>query len=234
MMTNTEKVETFIDEVFVDFFDSIGSNFRQSFQVGQFFWTHVYFAEEQLQFWRPKDYDETETSASEFCIHASYRDAFNRSRPLVVPQLKVDEEFIVVRAKKRPVILLSPVPGKIDIRGIRRGGKINKNQCVVAPLFSVHDAEGNAKYPIDYVDRVRRMEFPNLFFVPEKPVRGIRHSICHLDCLQTSFPNHLDPLDLCLSSDVLQVLKGQLRLFLTQEYRGDYSEYRECLMNPSC
>ena len=147
--------EEFFDEIVENFFEEIGSNFRSTFCRGQIFWTHAFFSEENIAFWRPKNYDETKTSATEFIITRSTEDAFKRRIPLYSPKLEIDEEFIVVTAKKRPVILISPVPARIEAPKIRRGGKINLNLCLVAPLYSVEDIEGRAKYGNEFVDRVR-------------------------------------------------------------------------------
>lgn len=228
-MTNTESGEEFFDEIIDDFYVEIGFGFRSSFRRGQIFWTHVYYGSENLEFWRPKDFDETKTYASEFTISSSKKDTFNRSTPLYTPRLEIDEEFVVIRAKRRPVVLITPTPEEIDTRSVRGRGKINLNLCVAAPIYSVIDKEGLAKYTEQFVDRVRKLEFPHLFFIPENPGKGIRHSICRLDCLQVCFSNQMDAVDSCFSDDVLRVFLGQVNSYLTGIYEGDYQTYRECL-----
>jgi hypothetical protein len=44
--------------------------------------------------------------ASQFRITTAGQDAFKRTLPLHVPRLETNEEFVVVRAKVRPVILI--------------------------------------------------------------------------------------------------------------------------------
>jgi hypothetical protein len=164
-------------------------------------------------------------------ISPSPNDAFNRNTPLYSPKLEINEEFPIIRSKKRPVILIAPVPEKIDIRDIRRGGKINLNLCIVAPLYSVVDKDGKAKYPDKFLDRVRKLEFPNIFFVPKKSSEGIRESICRLDRFQGCFHNQMRPLNLCLDDEVLKVFKGQIEFYLTERYGDDYEVYRESLLS---
>jgi len=228
-MKNIKGEGAFFDKVIKDFYKEIGS-FRSSVSRGQIFWTYVRYSTENLQFWRPKKLDDTKTCAAEFVISSSTADAFNRNIPLQAPPLKINEEFIVVRAKKRPVILLSSEPEKIEAREVRGGEKVNLNLCIVAPLYTVSDKDGFAKYDEDVVNRTRMLEFPNLFFLPE--YRRIRHSICRLDCIQACFSNHMEATEVCLNNQVLNVFLGQVNFYLTGEYKGDYQVYRECLQNP--
>lgn len=221
--------EKFLDEVFDPYYVPIGSGYRSSYLFGQFFWTHRLYTLENLEFWRPVDYDETKTSATQFHITPSTKDAFNRPTPLHTPKLDVDEEFVVLRAKIRPVILITPAPKRITLQQIRGGGRVHRNLAVVAPLYSVEAKDGKAKFSIDLIDRIRSLEFPHFFFCPHHPL--IRNSICRLDSIQTSFLGHLKPLDLRLCDDVLEVFKGQLEHYMTGRYEGDYQIYRESLLS---
>jgi hypothetical protein len=51
-------------------------------------------------FW-PESNEPTKTMASSFRITAAGADAFQRPLPLQVPKLEMNEEFPVIRAKKR-------------------------------------------------------------------------------------------------------------------------------------
>ena len=223
--------EKYLDEILDPFFKAINSDYRHSFLPGQVFWTYYFYTQENLKFWRPANYDETGTAATEFVITSSTEDAFRRSTPLQSPKLETDEEFIVTRAKKRPVILIAPTPERIELgQKIRGGRKIHKNLCLVAPLYSAVDAYGDPKFPAEFIDRTRNMEFPHLFFVPETSPY-LRHSICRLDSIRAVFHPHLEPKDLQLSDEAMNVFLGQIEFFLTGEYSGDYQIYRELLMS---
>jgi len=228
---NTKFTEKFFDECIDAFYKDVGPDFRNRFMRGQLFWTHVYYAYENLELWRPKDLDETKTYSAEFVITSSKIDAFNRRTPLYTPRLEINEEFIVIRAKRRPVVLLAPKQEIINTKKIKGGRKVNLNLCVVAPLYSVVDQEGSAKYSQDFIDRIRKLEFPHLFFFSENQNKGIRPSICRLDCIQVCFVNHMEALDLCLDDEVLNVFLGQVRFYFGGIYEGDYEIYRELLLN---
>lgn len=219
--------KSYLDENLTSFYRQVGDNYRTAFIRGQFFWTHVLYLQENLEFWRPINYDETQTSASNFSITSSTHDAFNRRAPLYEPPLEINEEFLVVKAKRRPIVLLSPIAEEIKVPLIRGRGKVHKNTCIVAPLFSVEDKYGNAKYHPEFVNRIRQLEFPHLFFIPAYPLQSIRNSICRLDCIQAYLQNHLNPLDLQFNEEILKIFQGQTRFYLTETYEGDYQYWRE-------
>ena len=102
------RLTVFFEEFFPDFYTQLDSDFRANFRRGQILRTHVYYAEENLNIWRPVKSDSTKTSASEFSMFPPPDNAFRRDVPLYAPPLKINEEFIVVRAKERFVILIAP------------------------------------------------------------------------------------------------------------------------------
>lgn len=225
--------EQFFDEIVISFFEEVGSGYKGSFVRGQLFWTHICYHKEDLKYWRPKNYDETKTHASEFIITSSTKDAFNRRSPLYAPKLQINEEFPVMIAKRRPVILVSPVPERIEISEVRGGGKINLNLCLAVPLYRVEDVDGRAKYRTEFIDRIRKLEFPHLSFVPENKSKGIKNSICRLDRTQACFANQMDAINLKLSREVLGVFNGQIEFFMTERYGDDFQVYREVLLGSS-
>jgi hypothetical protein len=224
-----ENSEVFLDDFFDSFFVEVT---KGSFYPGQLFWTHVcYDITEDLQVWRPVLQDDSETIASQFQIKSvSIKEAFNRNIPLYAPKLETDEEFLVVRAKKRPVVLLSePLPG-IKADPVRRGDKVNRNICFVAPLYSIVDQHEKPKYSQNFVNRVRKLEFPHFLFIPANKRFAIRDSILRLDSLRPVFKSHLDPIDLRLSDDIMKVLRGQIQFVLTGKSETDYHDVRELLL----
>jgi hypothetical protein len=129
----------YIDEWFKDdFYKQLPLGYHQQFSFGQFFRTHAYYPHENLELWRPiPDPNEpTKTIASQFQVVAAGKDAFRRGIPLAVPKLETNEEFLVVRAKMRPVVLVMPQnpPFGVDNRGYR--GKVQRNLCLaVQPSY---------------------------------------------------------------------------------------------------
>src|SRR5947208_8850650 len=163
----------FIDEFFADqFYAKLPLGYHSNFSFGQLFWTHAYYPHENLELWRPllDPNEPTKTIASAFHITPAGQDAFRRGLPLHSPKLETNEEFLVIRAKLRPVLLVQPeIPlGGIDNRGYR--GRIERRRCLVAQIFGLADTKtGQAQFSASFVDRVRKMEFPQFMFLSQKP-----------------------------------------------------------------
>lgn len=159
----------FLDDLITPFYERIGGGFRQAYRRGRVFRVPVGYTFEHRELWRPVQYDESRTSASSFRIVASPADAFARDTPLASPQLATNEEFIVVRAKRRPVILLSPSPVPPEVAPVRRGGRVHRKLALVVPISSVVDGAGRLKFQAGFLERVRMLEFEQFLYLPPFP-----------------------------------------------------------------
>jgi hypothetical protein len=226
----------FIDEWFHDFYQKLplGHHNKQTF--GQLFWTQTYYPHENLQLWRPvPDATElTKTFASHFRIEAAGQDAFQRNLPLHDPKLETNEEFIVVRAKRRPIVLVRPETPSwgIDPQGYR--GKIQRRRCLVAQIYGLADTQtGQSQFPQTLIDKVRKMEYPELMFLPQRAGLLEVDSLLRLDELQTVFTPHLASTGFALHDEVISILCGQLQMIFTGMGTKDYMDLREMLLRES-
>jgi hypothetical protein len=226
----------FIDEFFEkDYYKKLplGYHTQANFAFGQFFFTHAYYPHENLELWRPvaDPTEPTKTIASSFRPVAAGKDAFRRSLPLHAPKLETNEEFIVVRAKRRPVLLVQPEAPlmAVDNRGYR--GKVQRRRCLVAQIFGLADTTtGRPEFSPSFVERVRRMEFPQLMFLPKKGGTIEVDSILRLDELQSVFTPHLEPTQCALGDGVNAVLMGQWRFLVAGIGPSEYTELRELIL----
>jgi hypothetical protein len=108
-----------------------------------------------------------------------------------MPKLETNEEFIVVRAKERPVVLIQPeLEIGFDNRGYR--GRVHRRRCLVGQVFGLADTKtGQTEFSPEFVQRVRKMEYPQLLFLPKKPGLLDVDSILRLDELQSVSPSSL-------------------------------------------
>ncbi len=224
----------FIDDWFGSgFYKELPLGYHTSFSFGQFFWTHAYYPHENLELWRPvPDPNEaTKSYAGHFQLQPAGRDAFNRGFPLYTPALKTDEEFLVVRAKVRPVLLIQPeIPiADVDNRGYR--GKVHRRRCTVAQVFGLAEpATGHASFSPAFVERVRRMEYPQLMFLPKKPGLFNVDSIMRMDELQSVFIPHLKATKFALADEVSSILCDQIQFLFTRKGPNAYTELRELIL----
>jgi hypothetical protein len=219
----------FIDEIIGHYYSNIGDDYKSSLKPGQIVWSYFLYNFENLEFWRPADLDDTCARATLFNICSSVADQFNRKKPLIHPHLEVNEEFIVIRAKRRPAIIITLPPPEISITPIRGGRKVNLKLCLLAPVFSLEDIHGNAKYPPDLVNRVRKLEYPHFFFLPACYQAGIRNSLCRFDRIFSIFVTHLEPVNLCLIGEAFDIFFSQLKCYLTGTIEGDFEVAYELL-----
>lgn len=226
----------FIDEWFGSFYKKLplGYHNEANFCFGQIFWTHAYYPHENLELWRPAldSTEPTKTIASQFRITPAGKDAFRRNLPLHVPKLETNEEFIVVRAKRRPVVLVQtelPLPG-INNSGFR--GKIQRRRTLVGQAFGLADAKTSApEFSESFVNRVRTMEFPQLMFLPQQAGVFEVDSMLRLDEAQSVFVPHLEATQFSLADEVANILLNQINFLLTGAGPNDYTELREVLLN---
>jgi hypothetical protein len=226
----------FIDEWFEkDYYKQLplGYHVQSSYQPGQFFWTHLLYTVENLELWRAvlDPNEPTKTIATDFRITTAGRDAFKRSLPLAVPHLETNEEFIVTRAKRRPVLLIQPQAADMAVDNKGYKGKVQRKKCLVAPIYGLADPKtGTPDFNPAFVDRVRKMEFPQLLFLPKAPGLLEVDSVARLDELQSVFTPHLDATQYALGDEVQQLLRGQIQLFVANVGPSFYTELREELL----
>jgi hypothetical protein len=225
----------FVDEWFAnDFYAQLPLGYHNpaNFKFGQVFRTHAYYPHENLELWRPipEQNEPTKTIASKFQIVPAGKDAFRRGLPLHAPKLETNEEFLVVRAKERPVLLIQPeLEIGFDNRGYR--GRIHRRRCLVGQVFGLADARtAQAEFSPEFVRRVRKMEYPQLLFLPKKPGVLDVDSILRLDELQSVFTPHLQASQVALGDELCAILKDQVQFLITQAGPNSYTELREMIL----
>ena len=224
----------FIDEFYDPFYQQlpVGCSNEANFKFGQFFKVHAYYPHENLELWRPvpDPNEQTKTIATSFRIVPAGQDAFRRSLPLHTPKLETNEEFLVIRAKTRPVILIQterPLAGVFN-HGFR--GKIQRRRVLVAQVYGLHDVKtGRQEFNPSFIERVRKLEFPQLVFLPQQAGLFRVDSLLRLDEAQSVFVPQMEPTQFAFCQDVEALLRAQL-LFLATGESTAYTELREMFL----
>jgi hypothetical protein len=219
----------FLDEFIEDFYQKLGSDFRANLRPGQICKAPVLYSYENVEVWRPSKFDYSDTHATDFKIINAPGNAYKQTGTIHSPKLESYEEFPVIRAKVRPVVLLVPDPPEINIPDLRGGGRINRHLCLVAPCYGLVDAMGKSKYPQPFRDRVRLLEFPQFMFLPSTACMD-KDGLLRLDSIQHVFHNQLEATQWAMSEDLQRILFGQLTFLLTGNYGGEYKAARDILM----
>lgn len=180
----------------------------------------------------PSTDEPTKTLAREFQLQAAGKDAFRRACPLHVPKLETNEEFIVIRAKRRPVILMQGGSSlnESDNKGFR--GRLQRRRCLVAQVYGLSDVvTERMEFNPALIDRVRRMEFPELVFLPKRSGFLEVDSMLRLDEMQSVFRPHLEAIPLALSEELCEILRHQFQFLITGRAPSPYTELREMLLS---
>jgi hypothetical protein len=97
-----------LHELIPEFYVKLGADYRARLLPGQICTAPVLYSYENQGVWRPLSLDGSGTSATYFQQISKPGDAYSQNSILHSPKLGAHEEFPVVRAKKRPVIVLIP------------------------------------------------------------------------------------------------------------------------------
>jgi hypothetical protein len=209
-----------------DFYSPIDLRTDKKKALGRFYWTHTYYPHEHLEFWRPSATDTTSTSATDFRITAAGEDRFNHLT-LANPKLESNEEFVVVRAKRRPVLMLVP-PVEIDEKRSYRGSPVSRKLALVAQIYSVSSARtGEMKFDPAFIANIRELKYPQILFLPQKSGVIEVDSLLRLDECQSVFTNQLEAIPFEFSKPIKEVLQSQF-LYLFNETDDDvFSTFRD-------
>ena len=219
----------FLHELITDFYEKLGLDYRATLRPSQICTAPVLYSYENAQVWRPSRFDGSQTNATDFQIVSQPGDAYRQSSTIHTPRLEPYEEFPVIRAKVRPVLVLVPEPSPITIQEIRGGGRINRHLCLVAPCYSVVDRMGKAKYTTGFLERVCHLEFPQFLFLPQCACLP-NDSLCRLDSIQHVFRGQLEPTQWTLASEIRKIVSGQLNFLFTGTYDAEYKIARDMLL----
>jgi hypothetical protein len=187
-----------LSELEPNFYVQLGLDYRARLVPGQVCIAPVLYCYENREIWRPFDLDNSQTSATVFRLVPQPGDAYQSQRLLQSPQLGVYEEFPVVRAKRRPVIVLMPQQDEVEVRETRGMMRVNKKLVTVAPCYSVVNAMNECKTDPRFLIRVGMLEFPHFMFLPQGGSMD-RDSLLRLDSIHHVFHSQLEPTQWTLS-----------------------------------
>jgi hypothetical protein len=219
-----------LHELISPFYVKLGEDYRSKLVVGQICVTSVLYCYENREIWRPISLDNSGTSATWFKIEPEPGDAYKSSTILHTPRLEAYEEFPVVRAKRRPVIVLMPQQGEIDLKEHRGMMKVNKKLVTVAPFYSVVNEQDECKTDKSFLERVSNLEFPHFLFLPRDAFIP-NDSLLRLDSIHHTFHPHLEPKQCALSPEIVKILLGQLERIFSTGNGDNYVLARDILLD---
>lgn len=195
----------------ISFYQRPEKNYRTNYRPGQLFLAPIqYVTANRVQVARLDYFDPEKPNNSNYTFEkldlASQKPVpFPTNNPL---SLKPDEFAMIVKAKFRPVIVVSPrIPFWQDF------DKCLYNIYLAIPLYSTEEG-GVPKFSSFFMLHVQAYQYPTLFYLPNDDEHQVCESIARLDRLSVIHENLLSPIPVSLTDDALECLTNWLHHFL--------------------
>jgi len=179
--------------------------------------------------------DPTEHNITKFTIRNVLETDFQRKDelPLYRLRLRLNEELIIQKAKRRAGIVL-PVSNTIfdDVISLLKSkGKthLQQNTILVVPIFGIEKPEHPKGFPPIMTARIKALMYDQFFYCPKTP-SGMTpiEGVARLDRIQVVFPVHrasYKPLLIRLSDDAIPILMSLLRTWLRIKGTSEDEKY---------
>ncbi|MBW1676112.1 MAG: hypothetical protein JRI80_13615 [Deltaproteobacteria bacterium] len=204
--------------------DLSGERFRDSPTAGQICWVASPQPDIVPQLLEIRRADAVEHNITSFAIRNIRETDFHRKDelPLYRLRLRLNEELIIQKAKRRPAIVL-PTANSIfdDIASFlkTRGKKhLQQDSILVVPIFGIEKPDRPFGFPPIMTARIKALMYNQFFYCPRTP-SGMApiEGVARLDRIQVVFPVHrasYNPLPIKLSDDALSILMNLLKEWL--------------------
>lgn len=209
----------------------------QKIERGRLIWAYLPHMAQQPMLLVP----ESRPSPTEHGSFLFRIEAFDIGRPSAPPRLPVAampdnhrEERFVLRAKKRPAVIICQGGGNVP-GSLRTGGaKRFHPTCLVVPSYGGDQSGKRAGYKPEFIQRIRRAEWPQFIWDSLPLHTTTRESILRLDHIQPISRDNLSIqlTEFCLSDEALVLLDEWLVWLQTGMLPADghLLEIRETLL----
>jgi hypothetical protein len=148
-----------------------------------------------------------------------------RHKPVVRPYpLEYNEAFVVAKAKRRPVVILSSPIVRPAVVGLPK--QDFPDVYLVCPLYSFGD-----NHPLEFRLRLEAWEYSMLFHLPGSDEFGVCEGFLRFDRSIIIPQGQLRPRSVALTESALYALQHCFSWFLTGKLDSDFAEYRQKLLD---
>ncbi|CAM2737103.1 Uncharacterised protein [Legionella steigerwaltii] len=217
-------------QVFDTFLEDTPSNSKP--QLGSIYWVPTPDTDEVTRILEVERATPDEHSITNFEITQINKTHFKSRQRLPIKRLNLGdtEEIILTKGKKRPVVILSAIhTSNIDTinSGTERklASNLGKTTYLVAPCFSVSSMLNPGTFGPILVARIRALQYPHFFCLPDPKNPDEPGSIIRLDRI---FPTYLGlcctPMEKKLHPEPFEVLLSQFSIVMNDKcaYKEPY------------
>lgn len=156
---------------------------------------------------------------------------FQREKRLPIHQIDFQqtEELLVIKAKKRPCIMLSQTLINDDelIKATVNKKHLIEKEQIFLPIYSVETNDSFGSFPPRFVIKIRKLIFPHLMYLPntdhsknKKAFHNpLKEGIIRLDRIFSCVPHHekITVTNIKISDEYFVLLVGCLKEYLLKE-----------------
>ena len=211
--------------------------FRKEATIGQLCWMPSLHINRIPMIMEVERADPKEVYATKFRIRNLKENDYKAREKLPIKSLslRITEELIVSKAKKRPAIVLWGSPmifEDIEKLLISIGRPHLQEYCLaVVPVYNIETIDHAGGFPAIMVSRIKALMYNQFFYCPPMNDIDFSEGIARLDRIQIILPTDravYEPLPVALSEDALAVLLSMLRSWFGS-VEEDLDAYRELL-----
>jgi len=211
--------------------------FRKEPTIGQLCWTPSLHINKIPMIMEVERADPKEVYATKFRIRNLKENDFKAREKLPIKSLslRIIEELIVSKAKKRPAMVVWGSPmifEDMEKLLISIGRPHLQEYCLaVIPLYNIETVDHAGGFPPVMVSRIKALMYNQFFYCPPVDDIGLSEGVARLDRIQIILPADravYEPLPAALSEDALAVLLSMLRSWFGS-VEEDLDAYRELL-----
>ena len=168
-----------------------------------------------------QDYNPIDESRLSFRIVPASQNIFrDRHVPIKALEWQTDEEIIPLKAKMRPVIVISQE--QYTVEAARTPDKLVT--YLVAPIYSVADHDPA------FVARIKHLEYNQFFYLAEDAGFNRREAFVRLDRIQPTHKTLMKPRPVRISDSAWTLLKAWIFYYITGDLDELVAEIRNDLL----
>lgn len=220
-------------QVFDSFYESADGGGAP--QAGQLYWVPTSNVDEVPRIFEARRATASEHAVTDFEICEIGAHHFKPRERLPIHRLNLGEteELIVSKAKKRLVVVLASIAtdGVATLPGgtqRRHANHLEKSSYLVAPLYSVSMPTDPKSFGPVLVARIRALQYPHFFCLPDRDHPERPRSIIRLDRV---FPTYLgrgsESFGVRIHPEPFEIILSQFSILMGGVYREPYDIAKE-------
>ncbi|PIV19872.1 MAG: hypothetical protein COZ69_11390 [Deltaproteobacteria bacterium CG_4_8_14_3_um_filter_45_9] len=211
--------------------------FRKEPTIGQLFWMPSLHINKIPMIMEVERADPKEVYATKFHVRNLRENDFKAREKLPIKSLslRITEELIVSKAKKRPAVVAwgSPMIFEDMEKLLTSIGRPHlREYCIaVIPIYNIETVDHAGGFPPVMVSIIKALMYNQFFYCPTVTDIGVTGGVARLDRIQIILPTDravYDPLPIALSEDALAVLLSMFRSWFGS-VEEDLNAYKELL-----